>query len=761
MAKLTRIPCVATVAAVLLLGYVPAAFGHEVSLSCPTAFGPVPDASGLIAYYPLDGNTADVSGNGMDAIEVNAANPAEGKVGQGYHFNGKDSYIRLPVDISPFAYSQITITAWIKPEALNGARYVFNQGDHGNRNLFISNGKVSAGKALVGNPKHTIYADRWTFVALSYDQATGTAVLLSGSTISTLDKVVIPEQPRPSVLLGAKAPGNSGFAGVIDEVRIYNRALTTTELAGLSRAGSGTTVAGSISPNQLPGDQFGGGIPTQRSAPQGINTPSISTSNPFGDDAQSIGPTGQPGNGDSSQPGILSENMCATIECPLDYICVDGTCYDDPNGPKTSVNAENACADVNCPNGQICLNGGCFDDPNGPKTSVNAENACADVNCPNGQICLNGGCFDDPNSLDGTSSSVRESNSALPGVPSYDDQAAPLPSGAILTSVDEANDAVAYPQTDVFAPSNAGDSVGDGVAPSSSQPGIPVFDENPTQLPGDQFGRVNPTQLPGDQFADANPAQLPGDQFESVSPTQLPGDQSERISAEDIPTGPEYQILEQQVMVEATMLMPESTSSESSGSGSGEMRTTQQGLSGDAYLAFDSTAAVRTSISGGQGQIVKSDTGARAADMGIEKIQIREVANHPCRIRTGDRGIVIDTCLKNQLGKTGSWKEAAFSNRDRNFRVVGIQVCTRKSNDRVKGLRIRGQQLGKNGLIDVYEREQFTRPNCNDNWKNWVSCPAGKIATGFRAHFDQKNNSDPSLVGLQLYCRGLTLVRKD
>ncbi len=193
MAKLTRIPCVATVAAVLLLGYVPAAFGHEVSLSCPTAFGPVPDASGLIAYYPLDGNTADVSGNGMDAIEVNAANPAEGKVGQGYHFNGKDSYIRLPLDISPFVYSQITITAWIKPEALNGARYVFNQGDHGNRNLFISNGKVSAGKALVGNPKHTIYADRWTFVALSYDQATGTAVLLSGSTISTLDKVVIPE----------------------------------------------------------------------------------------------------------------------------------------------------------------------------------------------------------------------------------------------------------------------------------------------------------------------------------------------------------------------------------------------------------------------------------------------------------------------------------------------------------------------------------------------------------------------------------------
>ena len=72
-----KMPIVASTM-MLLIGYLPVAFGHEVSLSCPVAFGPVPDASGLIAYYPLDGNTADVSGNGMDAIEVNAAEPADG-----------------------------------------------------------------------------------------------------------------------------------------------------------------------------------------------------------------------------------------------------------------------------------------------------------------------------------------------------------------------------------------------------------------------------------------------------------------------------------------------------------------------------------------------------------------------------------------------------------------------------------------------------------------------------------------------------------
>jgi len=229
-----RILLVLVSAVILLTGYLTTAYGHEVSLSCPVEFGPIPDESGLIAYYPLDGNTADVSGNGQDAIEINAVTPAEGKVGQGYHFNGKDSFVRLPVDITPTVYPQITVTAWIKPEAVNGTRYVINQGDHGNRNLFISNGVVTASSSsgLIGQRRHAAFANRWIFVALTYDQEAGTATLLSGSYLSAAE-AKMPEMPRPSVLLGAKAPGNSGFVGTIDEVRIYNRALTVSELAGL------------------------------------------------------------------------------------------------------------------------------------------------------------------------------------------------------------------------------------------------------------------------------------------------------------------------------------------------------------------------------------------------------------------------------------------------------------------------------------------------------------------------------------------------
>ncbi len=437
---------VATLTMILLSGFLPAAFGHEVSLSCPAAFGTVPDASGLIAYYPLDGNAVDATGNGMDAIEVIAAEPVKGKIGQGYYFNGKDSHILLPLDISPYAYSKITVTAWIKAETVKQKRYVVSQGEKGDRNLFIYNSAVSASRALVGDPKHTIYPDRWTFVALTYDQAADTAVLLSDSTFSALDKVGIPEQPFPSVLLGARAPGDSVFAGVIDEVRIYSRALTTTELAGLRNGSSPTRVAGSGEPNRIrvldgsnmsqPGQSAWDGRATaafDESSPaiftEASPSPTTGISSQRFDESSpaiftSAPPTDTPPqNFDESSPAIFtsplppggaqvpdvgesheiqagpSAGACVNVTCPVDQICVLGGCFDGVNSAVIP-SGDSGCENVICPAGMACSNGGCFDS-NFQNSSQNDVSACANVTCPTDATCLNGVCL------------VRERASAL------------------------------------------------------------------------------------------------------------------------------------------------------------------------------------------------------------------------------------------------------------------------------------------------------------------------------------------------------------
>jgi Concanavalin A-like lectin/glucanases superfamily len=403
MTRATSKLSIATLLTILLGAYLPAAFGHEVSLFCPAAFGTVPDASGLIAYYPLDGNTSDASGNGLDAIEVVAARPAEGKIGQGYYFNGKDSYIRLPLDISPYAYSQITLTAWIKAEKVKQPRYVINQGDYGNRSLFVYNGAVSAGRALIGNRKHTIYPNRWMFVALNYDQATNTAVLLSGGSFSALDKVGIPEQPIPSVLLGAKAPGNSVFAGVIDEVRIYDRALTTAELAALKSDSSPASVAVSNQPNQIPAIDGSNKVQPGQSANDDPAIPLFDTSSPniF----------------TSAPPEALSTDICGDVTCPTGQTCFDGGCFDNIS-PTLSQDVAAACANVTCPTDQACVDGGCFDNIS-PTLSQDVAAACTNVTCPDGQACVDGGCFDNaPDVFVAPAGSRQDAGSvpiALPG----------------------------------------------------------------------------------------------------------------------------------------------------------------------------------------------------------------------------------------------------------------------------------------------------------------------------------------------------------
>jgi len=317
MTKPTRKLSVVAFATMLLAGYLTTALGHEVNIACPTAFGNAPDASGLIAYYPFDRNAADASGNGLNALKVNAV-LAQGKVGQGYYFNGKGSYIRLPIDITPTVYPQITLTAWIKPKSTKGARYVFNQGDHGNRSLFISNGKVNAstGRGLIGKNKHAVFADRWIFVALTYDQRAGTVTLLSDVYISAA-KGTLPETPRPTILLGAKAPGNSGFVGVIDEVRIYNRVLTTAQLAGVKKRSSSTAVAA------------------------------------------------RPGKSKQVTKG-QAKDACRDVTCPAGQVCAGGGCFDGPpqgasSKQITKGQVKDACRDVTCPAGQVCAGGGCFD----------------------------------------------------------------------------------------------------------------------------------------------------------------------------------------------------------------------------------------------------------------------------------------------------------------------------------------------------------------------------------------------------------------
>lgn len=78
--------------------------------------------------------------------------------------------------------------------------------------------------------------------------------------------------------------------------------------------------------------------------------------------------------------------------------------------------------------------------------------------------------------------------------------------------------------------------------------------------------------------------------------------------------------------------------------------------------------------------------------------------------------------------------------------VTAIRICARRSNDRLKGVELRHARPTPQGLTSQ-GTVRFERRNCNEWMPDFISCPAGQVARGFRIHRDEV-----SIVGMGLQC---------
>ena len=70
-------------------------------------------SSGLVAYYKLDGNANDASGNGNDGKLVGGVSFVEGKVDKAANFDGVDSRIETKTLANRLTGGQITLSSWV------------------------------------------------------------------------------------------------------------------------------------------------------------------------------------------------------------------------------------------------------------------------------------------------------------------------------------------------------------------------------------------------------------------------------------------------------------------------------------------------------------------------------------------------------------------------------------------------------------------------------------------------------------------------
>ena len=201
------------------------------------AVTPTSAEAGLVAYYPFDGDTSDHSGNGNDGTN-HGATFVSGTSGQALSFDGADDYVSAPVNINPDVMPQMTMVAWVKPDEGSPIRQVISH-DHGgyDRSLGIdSRGGGTGWSAFSGSGSvlgyHPVTIGEWVFIAAVYDQNAETVKLFVNGALINEEKGSL-GTGWEYLYIGDNPSYNEHFSGIIDEVKIYNYALSAAEIKSL------------------------------------------------------------------------------------------------------------------------------------------------------------------------------------------------------------------------------------------------------------------------------------------------------------------------------------------------------------------------------------------------------------------------------------------------------------------------------------------------------------------------------------------------
>jgi Concanavalin A-like lectin/glucanases superfamily len=196
---------------------------------------------GLVAAYSFDegsgGTLQDRSGRGHPGTLSGPAWSAAGKTGGALSFDGVDDHVRIADHAELDLTTGMTLEAWVRPTALSGWRTVVfkEQAAHMTYALYAATSTgPPTGQAYVGGQRDArgtaaVPTGAWTHLATSYD---GSALRLyvNGTQVRML-AVSGPMTVSSGLLkLGGNAIWREWFAGLMDDVRIYNRALTPAEI---------------------------------------------------------------------------------------------------------------------------------------------------------------------------------------------------------------------------------------------------------------------------------------------------------------------------------------------------------------------------------------------------------------------------------------------------------------------------------------------------------------------------------------------------
>jgi PKD repeat protein/glucose/arabinose dehydrogenase len=203
-----------------------------------TDAGPA-NPAGLVAAYGFEEGTgttvADLSGGGNTGTISGAAWTTGGRYGKALSFDGVNDWVTVPDSNSLDLTAGMTLSAWVRPDALGDWRTAILKERPGDLAYALypstSSGNRPNGEAGIASlyGPSPIPAGAWTHVATTYD-GTNLRLFVNGAEVaSKVQAVPIPASSMP-LRIGGNSIWGEWFDGLIDDVRVYNRALTAAEM---------------------------------------------------------------------------------------------------------------------------------------------------------------------------------------------------------------------------------------------------------------------------------------------------------------------------------------------------------------------------------------------------------------------------------------------------------------------------------------------------------------------------------------------------
>jgi hypothetical protein len=204
----------------------------------------------LVAWYKFTkGSTADYSGNNNHLTAYNTTLTSDylGRPNNAYFFNGQTSYMVAPNSNSLNA-PNVTLVALFKPTGFytgTGTQSrIFMKGpdDQSNGHYFLGFHNTGAFYGMYGDsqsnsnvangPDNSLQLNNWYKLVYTYNGRFG-KLYVNGVLVSTYDKIATFTPTSDPLTIGKmnRVDFPYWFTGVIDEIRIYNKALNATQVS--------------------------------------------------------------------------------------------------------------------------------------------------------------------------------------------------------------------------------------------------------------------------------------------------------------------------------------------------------------------------------------------------------------------------------------------------------------------------------------------------------------------------------------------------